>query len=490
MARHRLTADEAFDRLRQESQRRNAKLRSVADGIVGDRPPAVSPSQSRIARHRLSSQPSRAPPDRQPESRARRTADHRSPPVYRRPPLRRRRPVDVRPPHRRARSDHGRPGGHRPAEALEGMQPGARSSSTSPRWRSATRRGLGPCASRCGSGRAEHPPPPPVPRRGIVRRALEITHLDAPVEIEGSLEDVWQPPLTSPPWPTRSRSRCPTVTARRCPPGPPGPSWLPSIGRRLAEAAVVVDVDGVLARPGRRAAADGDDGGHRHQRDRPRPLRDPPLDRPRDGAGRARPVARAADFGIGPPIEDGFYYDFDLPDGATFTPDDLPRIEARMREIIAPSSRSSGASTRRTRPGRCSRPSAEARDHRRGRGPDVRHRHRSGRRPTPTRRPSSTCAAARTSSTPAATSAHFKLTAGGRPRTGGATRSASSCSGSTARRGSRRRRSRPTCTELEEAEKRDHRKLGVRARPVPHRSAQLGGGLAAVPPQGRPHPQG
>ena len=34
MARHRLTADEAFDRLRQESQRRNAKLRSVADGIV------------------------------------------------------------------------------------------------------------------------------------------------------------------------------------------------------------------------------------------------------------------------------------------------------------------------------------------------------------------------------------------------------------------------------------------------------------------------
>jgi threonyl-tRNA synthetase len=41
-----------------------------------------------------------------------------------------------------------------------------------------------------------------------------------------------------------------------------------------------------------------------------------------------------ATFGIGPPIEDGFYYDFQLPDGATFTPDDLERIEARMREII------------------------------------------------------------------------------------------------------------------------------------------------------------
>ncbi|HEY5153091.1 MAG TPA: threonine--tRNA ligase, partial [Acidimicrobiales bacterium] len=39
-------------------------------------------------------------------------------------------------------------------------------------------------------------------------------------------------------------------------------------------------------------------------------------------------------FAIGPPIEDGFYYDFQLPDGATFNPDDLDRLEARMREII------------------------------------------------------------------------------------------------------------------------------------------------------------
>ncbi|MBN2623172.1 MAG: threonine--tRNA ligase, partial [Acidimicrobiales bacterium] len=41
-----------------------------------------------------------------------------------------------------------------------------------------------------------------------------------------------------------------------------------------------------------------------------------------------------ATFGIGPPVEDGFYYDFELPGGATFTPDDLERIDARMREII------------------------------------------------------------------------------------------------------------------------------------------------------------
>jgi threonyl-tRNA synthetase len=40
-----------------------------------------------------------------------------------------------------------------------------------------------------------------------------------------------------------------------------------------------------------------------------------------------------AKFGIGPAIQDGFYYDFDLP--RPLTPDDLPVIEAKMRVIIA-----------------------------------------------------------------------------------------------------------------------------------------------------------
>lgn len=39
-----------------------------------------------------------------------------------------------------------------------------------------------------------------------------------------------------------------------------------------------------------------------------------------------------ATFAIGPPIEDGFYYDFEVPE--PFTPDDLDRIEARMRQIV------------------------------------------------------------------------------------------------------------------------------------------------------------
>ena len=40
-------------------------------------------------------------------------------------------------------------------------------------------------------------------------------------------------------------------------------------------------------------------------------------------------------FAIGPVIEDGFYYDFELPDGAHFSDDDLERIDAAMREIMA-----------------------------------------------------------------------------------------------------------------------------------------------------------
>ncbi|MFH1258687.1 MAG: threonine--tRNA ligase, partial [Elusimicrobiota bacterium] len=36
-------------------------------------------------------------------------------------------------------------------------------------------------------------------------------------------------------------------------------------------------------------------------------------------------------FGIGPSIENGFYYDFDL---KNITPQDLPKIEKKMKEII------------------------------------------------------------------------------------------------------------------------------------------------------------
>ena len=44
-----------------------------------------------------------------------------------------------------------------------------------------------------------------------------------------------------------------------------------------------------------------------------------------------REVFPSAGIGFGPPIEDGFYYDFDVP--RPFTPEDLERIEAVMREV-------------------------------------------------------------------------------------------------------------------------------------------------------------
>jgi endonuclease-3 len=37
-------------------------------------------------------------------------------------------------------------------------------------------------------------------------------------------------------------------------------------------------------------------------------------------------------FGFGPPVDNGFYYDFDLPEPITV--EDLPEIEKRMRKII------------------------------------------------------------------------------------------------------------------------------------------------------------
>ncbi len=105
-----------------------------------------------------------------------------------------------------------------------------------------------------------------------------------------------------------------------------------SIGKRLAKAAVAATIDGHEVDLGR-ALDDGDqvaiitddteDGRHvlRHST--------------------AHVMAQAvtqlfpgAKFSIGPAIENGFYYDFELPGGATFSDDDLVAIEARMREIV------------------------------------------------------------------------------------------------------------------------------------------------------------
>jgi threonyl-tRNA synthetase len=62
-----------------------------------------------------------------------------------------------------------------------------------------------------------------------------------------------------------------------------------------------------------------------------------------------------AKLGIGPPIENGFYYDFDVP--RPFHPDDLERLERRMQEIIK-----SGQRFRRRRLGSVEEAKAELAD--------------------------------------------------------------------------------------------------------------------------------
>jgi threonyl-tRNA synthetase len=105
-----------------------------------------------------------------------------------------------------------------------------------------------------------------------------------------------------------------------------------SIGSRLAKAAVIAEVNGeerdlgTELVDGDRVAivtADSEQGLYTIRHSTAHVLAQAVLD-----------LFPEATFGIGPPVEDGFYYDFALPGGATFTPDDLDRIDVRMREII------------------------------------------------------------------------------------------------------------------------------------------------------------
>ena len=140
---------------------------------------------------------------------------------------------------------------------------------------------------------------------------------------------------------------------------------------------------------------------------------------------------------IGPAIEDGFYYDFHRAE--PFTPEDLGRIEERMREIAQ------GGLSVRARGG-----SARGRDPRSSASGASRSRSRSSRACRPTwpgcrstgRATSSTSAAARTCRPPA----RSRPSSCSRPPapTGGATRRTRCSSASTGRPGSPRRSSTST----------------------------------------------
>jgi threonyl-tRNA synthetase len=124
----------------------------------------------------------------------------------------------------------------------------------------------------------------------------------------------------------------PDGSERELPEGATALDLAASIGNRLKKAAVAASVDGTetdLTAPLPDGSTvgiiteDTDEGRHVLRHSTAHVL--------------AQAVTRlfpGAKFSIGPAIEHGFYYDFDLPDGRTFNDDDLAAIEAEMREIV------------------------------------------------------------------------------------------------------------------------------------------------------------
>jgi threonyl-tRNA synthetase len=106
-----------------------------------------------------------------------------------------------------------------------------------------------------------------------------------------------------------------------------------SIGPKLARSAVAARVDGALTdlgRPlgdGQEVAIVTDDSEEGRQ-----VLRHSTAHVLAEAVTTLWPGAK---YAIGPAIENGFYYDFELPGGAHFSEDDLRTIEARMHEIVA-----------------------------------------------------------------------------------------------------------------------------------------------------------
>lgn len=115
--------------------------------------------------------------------------------------------------------------------------------------------------------------------------------------------------------------------------GSTGADVAASIGRRLAKDAVAATVDGEVVDLARPIMADASVGIVTADCEAGREVL-------RHSA--AHVMAQAvfdlfpgARYAIGPVIDDGFYYDFELADGVHFTDDDLGRIESRMAEIVA-----------------------------------------------------------------------------------------------------------------------------------------------------------
>src|SRR5919107_2992864 len=144
------------------------------------------------------------------------------------------------------------------------------------------------------------------------------------------------------------RVQLPDGSTRELPDGATGADLAADIGPGLARAALAIRVvDGTETRDG-----SAYDDGRIH--DLAAPLPDGAtveIVTARDGDGDALKLLRhdiahvlaeavlelypGTKVSIGPPIADGFYYDFEFPSGVTVSEHDLERIEARMRAHIS-----------------------------------------------------------------------------------------------------------------------------------------------------------
>jgi len=127
--------------------------------------------------------------------------------------------------------------------------------------------------------------------------------------------------------------RLPDDSTRELPVGSTGLDLAQSIGKRLAQAAVATVIDGaesdlgVELVDGARVSivtADSDAGRHVLRHSTAHVL-----------AQAVVQLFEGAKFSIGPAIEDGFYYDFELPGNKTFSDADLVTITEKMQQIVA-----------------------------------------------------------------------------------------------------------------------------------------------------------
>ncbi|NCU86462.1 MAG: threonine--tRNA ligase [Actinobacteria bacterium] len=127
--------------------------------------------------------------------------------------------------------------------------------------------------------------------------------------------------------------RLPDDSTRELPVGSTGLDLAQSIGKRLAQVAVATVIDGaesdlgVELVDGARVSivtADSDAGRHVLRHSTAHVL-----------AQAVVQLFEGAKFSIGPAIEDGFYYDFELPGNKTFSDADLVAITEKMQQIVA-----------------------------------------------------------------------------------------------------------------------------------------------------------